>query len=93
MQDKQFNDNELKHTSDIREECTSVIEDKVDMTEAFDLVYPRGISETDVGNYIMGLIFQLFETSSKPLQIHITKENIPHVVRSNINMIAISLLN
>ena len=86
MQDQQFNDNELKYVSVIREECTSVIEDEVDLSEAFELVYSRDISETDVENYIRGLIFQLFETSSKPLQIHITKENVPHVVRSNINL-------
>ena len=73
MQDQQFNNNELKHVSAIREECTSVIEDEVDLSEAFELVYSRDISEKDVENYIMGLIFLLFETSSKPLQIQITK--------------------
>ena len=53
MQDQQFYNNELKHVSAIREECTSVIEDEVDLSEAFELVYSRDISEKDVENYIM----------------------------------------
>ena len=68
------------------DETRRILFQTVDLTQDFAGVDSGSITEQMIENHLNSLIGQTYDTATKPLQIQLTKENNPHVKKSNVKL-------
>ncbi len=69
-----------------KENNSNILFQTVDLTQDFAGVDSGSITEQMIENHLNSLIGQIYDTATKPLQIQLTKENNPHVKKSNVKL-------